>query len=45
MDLKGRFLQKLLLGIALATVLIASFLGYLRPAFVLDLANRLIMCF
>jgi hypothetical protein len=34
-----------LLGIALAAVLAIAFMGYLRPAFVVDLANRIFLCF
>jgi hypothetical protein len=32
-------------GTALAAVLALTFMTYLRPAFMLDLANRLILCF
>lgn len=38
-------LKHLLLGAALAAVLALAFVGYLRPGFVLDLANRIVMCF
>ena len=38
-------LKCLLLGIALAAVLTAAFLAYLRPSFIVDLANRFILCF
>lgn len=38
-------LQRFLLGILLALVLGAAFLGYLRPGFIVDLANRLFLCF
>jgi hypothetical protein len=38
------FLTKLLLGALLAAVLALAFLAYLQPAFVLDLANRFILC-
>lgn len=38
-------LFRLLLGIVLALVLGAGFLAYLQPAFMVDLANRVIMCF
>jgi hypothetical protein len=34
-----------LFGIALATVLAIAFMGYLRPDFVVDLANRILLCF
>ena len=34
-----------LLGAALATVLALAFMAYLRPSFVVDLANRFILCF
>lgn len=37
--------MRLLTGIAIAAVLGAIFLAYLRPAFVLDLANRIVLCF
>lgn len=38
-------LKNWLLGIAFGATLAVAFLGYLRPAFVLDLANRIILCF
>lgn len=38
-------LKRLLLGTALAVVLALAFVGYLRPGFVFDLANRIVMCF
>lgn len=38
-------LKQFLLGIALAAVLALAFIGYLRPSFIIDLANRFILCF
>lgn len=38
-------LKRFLLGIALAAVLTVAFLAYLRPSFIVDLANRFILCF
>lgn len=42
-------LKRLLLGAALAAaltiVLALAFMAYLRPAFVFDLANRIVLCF
>lgn len=38
-------LMRLALRLLLAAVLAATFLAYLRPAFVVDLANRIILCF
>jgi hypothetical protein len=38
-------LLRLLLGAALVAVLALAFIGYLRPSFVVDLANRIILCF
>ena len=38
-------LIRLALRLALAVVLAAAFLAYLRPSFVVDLANRIILCF
>lgn len=38
-------LKRALLYVVLAAVLALAFVGYLRPAFVFDLANRLILCF
>ena len=32
-------------GIALGTVLTLAFAAYLRPSFVVDLANRFMLCF
>lgn len=38
-------LCKLLAGIVIATVLATVFLAYLQPGFVVDLANRIMLCF
>ena len=38
-------LKRFLLGIAIAAALALAFVGYLRPSFVFDLANRIILCF
>jgi hypothetical protein len=38
-------LKRFLLGIAIAAVLALAFAAYLRPSFVFDLANRIILCF
>jgi hypothetical protein len=38
-------LKRFLLGIALAAVLALAFMAYLRPSFIVDLANRFILCF
>jgi hypothetical protein len=38
-------LLRLLLGAALVAVLALAFVGYLRPSFVVDLANRIVLCF
>jgi hypothetical protein len=38
-------IKRILLGIAFIAVLASAFIGYLRPAFVVDLANRIILCF
>ena len=38
-------MKRALLYTALAAVLALVFVGYLRPAFVFDLANRIILCF
>lgn len=38
-------LKRLLLGAALAALLAIVFLAYLRPSFVFDLANRIVLCF
>jgi hypothetical protein len=38
-------LKRLLLGALVAAVLALAFLSYLRPAFVFDLANRIVLCF
>lgn len=37
--------QRLVFGATLGAVLALAFLAYLQPSFVLDLANRIIMCF
>jgi len=39
------WIKRLLLGAALFGVLAIAFVGYLRPAFVFDLANRIVLCF
>ena len=41
----GTGFKRWLLGVALAAVLGLVFLAYLQPAFVLDLANRFMLCF
>ena len=38
-------LKRFLLAAAVAVALALSFLAYLRPSFVVDLANRIILCF
>ena len=38
-------LTRMALRLLLAAVLAAAFLAYLRPAFIVDLANRIILCF
>lgn len=38
-------LKRLLFGTAAAAVLVLVFAAYLRPSFVVDLANRIVMCF
>jgi hypothetical protein len=37
-------IKRILLGAALTAVLALAFIGYLRPSFVLDLANRFVLC-
>lgn len=37
--------KSILLGLLLAILLAAAFVAYLRPGFVLDLANQLWLCF
>jgi hypothetical protein len=39
------WIKRLLLTIACAVVLILAFVGYLRPSFIVDLANQIILCF
>lgn len=38
-------IKRLLLGAALAAILALTFFAYLRPAFIFDLANRIVLCF
>lgn len=38
-------LKRLLIGAAAAAVLGLVFVAYLRPSFVVDLANRIVLCF
>jgi hypothetical protein len=40
----GQRLKRFLIGAAFGAVLASVFVSYLRPAFVLDLANRIILC-
>lgn len=40
----SRWTQRILL-VLLPLVLAAGFLAYLRPDFVMDLANRVVLCF
>lgn len=42
--LRSRLLR-LLLGAAFAALLALAFAAYLQPAFILDLANRIYLCF
>jgi hypothetical protein len=37
--------KRFLLYAALAAVLAAAFMAYLQPSFIVDLANRIILCF
>jgi len=43
--LNNRLVTRLALGAALVAVLTLAFIGYLRPSFILDLANRIVLCF
>lgn len=45
MSIMRERLKKLLLGAAIVAALGLSFAAYLRPSFVVDLANRIILCF
>jgi hypothetical protein len=38
-------IKRWLLGTAFAVVLAAAFMAYLQPSFIVDIANRIIMCF
>ncbi|SNS16002.1 hypothetical protein SAMN06265795_101297 [Noviherbaspirillum humi] len=38
-------IKQLLIAVAAALILAVAFAGYLQPAFVVDLANRIILCF
>lgn len=44
MAMAPRF-RRYALGLVLAVVLALTFLAYLQPAFILDLANRIYLCF
>ena len=37
-------MQSIIFGLLLAVVLGVTFMAYLRPSFIVDLANRLILC-
>ncbi len=41
----GERLKRLLFGAALIALLALAFAAYLRPSFVFDLANRIVLCF
>jgi hypothetical protein len=43
-NIMGRRFKRLLLGAAFGALLALVFLSYLRPGFVLDLANRIVLC-
>lgn len=45
MNMPKEGLRQWLLGLAVAAVLAIVFMAYLRPSFVFDLANRIILCF
>lgn len=45
MSIRPGRLKRFLLGLALAAVLALVFAAYLQPSFVLDLANRIVLCF
>lgn len=38
-------IKHILPGTALAAALAMTFIGYLQPSFIVDLANRFILCF
>ena len=40
-----RLFVRLLAGTVFAAVLATAFLAYLQPSFVVDLANRIVLCF
>jgi hypothetical protein len=44
MNAMNQRIKRLLIGAAFGALLAFVFLSYLRPAFVLDLANRIILC-
>jgi hypothetical protein len=37
--------KRFLLYIALAALLAAAFMAYLQPSFIVDIANRVLLCF
>jgi hypothetical protein len=38
-------IKRWIAGTAFAAVLVFGFMSYLRPAFIVDLANQIILCF
>jgi hypothetical protein len=38
-------IKRFLLGAAFAAVLALAFVGYLRPSFIVDIANKIALCF
>lgn len=45
MDIRLSPLRKLLARVVVAAVLATVFAAYLQPSFVVDLANRIMLCF
>jgi hypothetical protein len=37
-------IKRLLLGTVFVAVLAVAFVGYLRPSFIVDIANRIVLC-
>jgi len=41
----GEQIKRILFGAAFIGALALAFIGYLQPSFIVDLANRIILCF
>jgi hypothetical protein len=43
--MRRSFIKRIFIIAVLAIVLALTFMAYLRPSFIVDLANRIVLCF